>query len=72
MPHSFAKELQYLMALKDAILVYYGLLGPKQHHEKLFNELLEKHAGISELLLEVIYGPALKNRGAETPPNILP
>lgn len=70
MTHSYAKDLQYLMALKDAKPCYFGLLGPSRRREKLFNELLEREEDISEEFLDSIHGPAGLDIGAETPQEI--
>lgn len=70
MTHSFVKDLQYLMALKDSNPAYFGLLGPARRREKLFDELLERHPDVSERFLESIHGPAGLDIGAETPQEI--
>ncbi|UJH67313.1 XdhC family protein [Allomuricauda sp. SCSIO 65647] len=70
MTHSFAKDLHYLMALKDADPAYFGLLGPADRREKLFDALLERHPDISDEFLEGMHGPAGLDIGAETPQEI--
>ncbi|UII75863.1 XdhC family protein [Flagellimonas sp. HMM57] len=70
MTHSFVKDLQYLVALKDQKPAYMGLLGPFKRREKLFDELLERHPDISENFLDQIHGPAGIDIGAETPQEI--
>ena len=70
MTHSYAKDLQYLIALKDAKPNYFGLLGPSRRREKLFNELLEREVAISEEFLNSIHGPAGLDIGAQTPQEI--
>ncbi|MEM7485076.1 MAG: XdhC family protein [Bacteroidota bacterium] len=70
MTHSFAKDLQYLIALKEQKPAYIGLLGPFKRREKLFNELLERHPDISENFIDQIHGPAGIDIGAETPEEI--
>lgn len=70
MTHSYVKDLQFLIALKDENPGYFGLLGPARRREKLFNELLEMHPDISENFLESIHGPAGLDIGAETPQEI--
>ncbi|PWL38924.1 XshC-Cox1-family protein [Flagellimonas aquimarina] len=70
MTHSFVKDLQFLMALKDEKGAYMGLLGPLRRREKLFNDLLERCPDISEEYLEQIHGPAGIDIGAETPQEI--
>lgn len=70
MTHSYVKDLQFLITLKDENPAYFGLLGPARRREKLFNELLESHPDISEDFLESIHGPAGLDVGAETPQEI--
>ena len=70
MTHSFAKDLGFLLALKDVSCAYLGLLGPMRRREKLFDELLERHPDISESFLDSIHGPAGIDIGAETPQEI--
>ncbi|MFC4220241.1 XdhC family protein [Flagellimonas marina] len=70
MTHSFVKDLQFVMALRNEKGAYIGLLGPFQRREKLFDELLERFPDISEDFLEQIHGPAGIDIGAETPQEI--
>lgn len=70
MTHSFVKDLQFVMALKEERGAYIGLLGPAKRREKLFGELLERCPDISEAFLEQIHGPAGIDIGAETPQEI--
>ncbi|MEZ4810929.1 MAG: XdhC family protein [Allomuricauda sp.] len=70
MTHSYVKDLQYLIALKEEKGAYIGLLGPFRRREKLFEELLERCPDISEGFLESIHGPAGIDIGAETPQEI--
>ena len=70
MTHSYVKDLQFLISLKDENPAYFGLLGPARRREKLFNELLERHPDISEDFLEGIHGPAGLDIGSETPQEI--
>lgn len=70
MTHSFVKDLQFVMALKEEKGAYIGLLGPFKRREKLFDELLERFPDISEDFLEQIHGPAGIDIGAETPQEI--
>nr|WP_299068055.1 XdhC/CoxI family protein [uncultured Allomuricauda sp.] len=70
MTHSFSKDLQFLIALKEEKGAYIGLLGPQKRREKLFDELLERYPDISEYYLEQIHGPAGIDIGAETPQEI--
>lgn len=66
MTHSYVRDLKYLLALKDTLPVYLGILGPSKRREKLLNELIERNPEVNEQLLERIYGPAGLNIGAET------
>ncbi len=70
MTHSFVKDLQFVMALKDERGAYIGLLGPFKRREKLFGELLERCPDVSEAFLDQIHGPAGIDIGAETPQEI--
>lgn len=70
MTHSFVKDLQFVMALKDEKGAYFGLLGPLKRREQLFDELLERCPDVSEAFLEQIHGPAGIDIGAETPQEI--
>ncbi|MDC6386269.1 XdhC/CoxI family protein [Flagellimonas taeanensis] len=70
MTHSFVKDLQFVMALKEERGAYIGLLGPAKRKEKLFGELLERCPDISESFLERLHGPAGIDIGAETPQEI--
>lgn len=71
MTHSFVKDLQFVMALKDEFGAYIGLLGPFKRREKLFDELLERCPDVSETFLDQIHGPAGIDIGAETPQEIV-
>lgn len=71
MTHSFVKDLQFVMALKDELGAYIGLLGPFKRREKLFDELLERCPDVSETFLDQIHGPAGIDIGAETPQEIV-
>lgn len=66
MTHSYAKDLQYLLALKNSNPCYIGLLGPFKRREKMLNDLIEQFPEIEGSFLEKIYGPAGLNIGAET------
>jgi len=66
MTHSYAKDLQYLLALKNSNPCYIGLLGPFKRREKMLNDLIEQFPEIEDSFLEKIYGPAGLNIGAET------
>jgi len=66
MTHSYAKDLQYLLAVKDTNPSYIGLLGPSSRREKITNDLIEQFPEVEEAFLEKMYGPAGLNIGAET------
>jgi len=70
MTHSYAKDLQYLLALKDTQPAYIGLVGAMKRGQKLLNDLVEHHPEVEETFLEKIHGPAGLNIGAETPQEI--
>jgi len=66
MTHSFNKDVQYLMALKDVTPAYFGLLGPKQRRERLMDKLLEFDPDIDFEYINQLRGPAGINIGAES------
>lgn len=70
MNHNYARDLKFLLAIKDKDPVYIGLLGASKRREKLFHELIEHYPEINDSLLDKIYGPAGLNIGAETPQEI--
>lgn len=70
MTHSYAKDLKYLLALKDTQPAYLGLLGPARRREKLLGELIERTPDIALDFFDSIHGPAGLNIGAETPQEI--
>lgn len=70
MTHSFVKDLQFLITLKDTEPFYLGLLGPATRRERLLHEFLERCPEAAELLFERMHGPAGLNIGAETPQEI--
>ncbi|SDX99788.1 Xanthine and CO dehydrogenase maturation factor, XdhC/CoxF family [Lutibacter oricola] len=66
MTHSYAKDLQYLVALKETNPAYIGLLGPKDRREKILNAFIENYPMVKDEFLDAIYGPAGLNIGSET------
>lgn len=66
MTHSYNKDVQYLMALKEVRPAYLGLLGPSQRREQVLDKLLEFAPDIDPEFLEQIHGPAGINIGAES------
>ena len=70
MTHSFNKDVQYLMALKEVKPAYFGLLGSNQRRERVLEKFLEYYPDISTEFIEQLHGPAGINIGAETPAEI--
>ncbi|NDP27579.1 MAG: XdhC family protein [Flavobacterium sp.] len=70
MTHSYAKDLQYLLAIKETHAAYIGLVGAMKRGQKLINDLVEHYPEVEEGFLEKIHGPAGLNIGAETPQEI--
>ena len=66
MTHSYAKDLQYLLALKDSSPSYIGLLGPFNRRERIIGDLIENYPDVKDVFLEKIFGPTGLNIGAET------
>ena len=66
MTHSFNKDVQYLMALKDVKPAYFGLLGPKHRRERLIEKLIEFDPHIDFDFINQLRGPAGINIGAES------
>ncbi|TNJ42907.1 XdhC family protein [Tamlana fucoidanivorans] len=70
MTHNFAYDLRYLVALKDTLPNYIGLLGPTKRRDDLLSQFIEYVPNISDDFLEKIHGPAGLNVGSETPQEI--
>ncbi|MEZ4793882.1 MAG: XdhC family protein [Flavobacteriaceae bacterium] len=66
MSHSFHKDVQYLMALRDVQPAYFGLLGPKHRRERLFSEFLDRYPDTPFNFFEQLKGPAGIDIGAES------
>ncbi len=66
MTHSYARDLKYLLAYKDAQPAYLGILGPARRRERLLGDFIERHPEVSDTFIENIHGPAGLNIGAET------
>ncbi|WP_346857013.1 XdhC family protein [uncultured Draconibacterium sp.] len=66
MTHSFNKDVQYLLALKDIHPAYIGLLGSVNRRERIISMLLDYMPDISTDFIDQIYGPAGINVGAES------
>lgn len=70
MTHNFAKDLQFLLSLKDSSPMYVGLLGARDRKEKLMSQFLETYPEIDFAFLDLIHGPAGLDVGAITPQEI--
>ena len=70
MTHNFAYDLRYLVALKNTMPNYIGLLGPSKRREDLISQFIEYCPEISDDFLEHIHGPAGLNIGSVTPQEI--
>ncbi|MDF1548603.1 MAG: XdhC family protein [Bacteroidales bacterium] len=66
MSHSFNKDVQYLMALRNIEPAYFGLLGPKHRRDRVITKFLDYFPDTSPEFFEQIHGPAGINIGAES------
>jgi xanthine/CO dehydrogenase XdhC/CoxF family maturation factor len=66
MTHSFNKDVQYLMALKNTSPAYLGLLGSNNRRERVLSMLLDYMPDTSTDFLDQIHGPAGISIGAES------
>lgn len=66
MTHSFNKDVQYLIALRETRPAYFGILGPSHRRERLFGEFLERFPDTDPTFIEKIHAPAGVNIGAES------
>ena len=66
MTHSFNKDVQYLLSLKDAKPAYIGLVGSIKRRERVLSAILDYSPDISPDFLDQIHGPAGINIGAES------
>jgi len=66
MTHSFNKDVQYLLALKNSKPAYMGIIGPVKRRERVLSMLLDYDPDISLKFLEQIHGPVGINIGAES------
>jgi xanthine/CO dehydrogenase XdhC/CoxF family maturation factor len=66
MSHSFNKDVQYLIALRNVKPAYFGLLGPIQRRERVISTFLDYCPDASPEFLEQLNGPAGINIGAES------
>ncbi len=70
MTHNYAKDLRFLLAIKETKSAYLGLLGPSKRREKLLNEFIDLYPEVDDLFFDKVYGPVGLNIGAETPQEI--
>jgi xanthine/CO dehydrogenase XdhC/CoxF family maturation factor len=70
MTHSYSRDLQYLIAIKDSQPAYIGLVGAKKRGQKLINDLVERFPEVEESFLEKIHSPAGLDIGSVTPQEI--
>jgi xanthine dehydrogenase accessory factor len=70
MTHNYARDLKYLVALKDSEPVYIGLLGARNRKEKLISQFLELQPDANWEFIASIHGPAGLDIGAITPQEI--
>ena len=70
MTHSFNKDVQYLMALRNTGPAYIGLLGSISRRERVLSMLLEYSPDTPIEFLDQIHGPAGLNIGAIGAPEI--
>jgi xanthine dehydrogenase accessory factor len=66
MTHSFNKDVQYLIALKDIKPAYIGMVGSINRRERILSMLLEYCSDISPEFIGQIYCPAGISIGAES------
>lgn len=66
MTHSFNKDVQYLMAMKNIKPAYLGMIGSVNRRERILSLLLDYDPEISPEFLEQIHGPAGINIGSVT------
>jgi xanthine/CO dehydrogenase XdhC/CoxF family maturation factor len=65
MSHSFNRDVQYLIALRDCRPAYLGIVGSVKRRERVLSILLEYCPDISVDFLDQIHGPAGLSIGAE-------
>ncbi|MEN8125154.1 MAG: XdhC/CoxI family protein [Bacteroidota bacterium] len=70
MTHNYAKDLKFLIQLKETLPFYIGLLGSAKRRDQLLNELIEYYPEVKDTFLDLIHGPAGINIGAETPQEV--
>lgn len=70
MTHNFANDLRHLVALKNTMPNYIGILGPVKRRDDLLSQFIEFCPDVEESFIDVIHGPAGINIGAITPQEI--
>jgi xanthine dehydrogenase accessory factor len=70
MTHNYHYDLSMLRYLIKKELPYIGSLGPKKKLDRMLNELNEEGLKIDATQLNILYGPAGLDIGAETPQEI--
>ena len=70
MTHSFNKDVQYLIALKNVKPAYIGLLGPKRRRDRVLSKFMDYCPDTSVEFLEQVHGPVGINIGAENAPEV--
>ncbi len=70
MSHNYATDLKNLLAIKERVPLYIGVLGAKKRKEKLLDEFLSFHPEAEDAFLEKVHGPAGLDIGAITPQEI--
>ncbi len=70
MTHSYNKDVQYLMALRNCNPAYLGLIGSMKRRERVIEMLIEYCPDTPLEFLDQIHGPAGLNIGAESPSEI--
>jgi len=70
MTHNYARDLHFLLSIKDKHPFYIGILGSTKRREKMYNELIEMQTDIEFDFFDKLYGPAGIDIGAITPEEI--
>jgi len=70
MTHNYARDLHFLLSIKDKHPFYIGILGSTKRREKMYNELIEMQTDIEFNFFDKLYGPAGIDIGAITPEEI--
>ncbi len=70
MTHNFANDLRFLVALKNTIPAYIGILGPTARRDDLLSQFIEYCPDVTNKFMDLIHGPAGLNIGSETPQEI--